>query len=116
MRARFAGTLKTHSFKKIYCAVKADHLQTQRLLFSVGARLQLTDQQAADAAIPEGRQERNINAANLMFARIDEQPAGAFAVAQDYFVARALVVVVMKLLLRFILHVEELADTIFIPT
>lgn len=115
MRAGLAGSLKTHSFKKINCAVEADYLQSQRFSFAVGARLELTEQHAADPAISERRQQRKINATNLVLTRVDQQAARALTVAPDYFIARVLVIAGMKILLRFILHAEEFANAIFVP-
>src|SRR5687768_16831015 len=62
------------------------------------------------------RVQSDIDAADLVFTRLEHQPADGLAVSRDDLIHGPSVLVCMKTLLRFVLHVEEFAHALFFPT
>jgi hypothetical protein len=59
--------------------------------------------------------QRQIDAANFVCAGCDGQPADWFAAHQHELIARVLMIA-LKITLSYVLHLEKLTDSIFIPT
>src|SRR5689334_12517758 len=62
------------------------------------------------------RQQSNFDAANFVFAWLKRHPPNRIVPAQHNLIDRSLVFARVKTLLRLVLHVEEFADPLFVPT
>jgi len=115
MRSGFTGAHEPCTLKQIHSTAEPDDLQTQWLAFAFGLVLQFADHESPDAVVTMFRQQRHVDATDLVFAAFHNQPAGRFPRQQDYLVICSLVFALVEMLLRFVLHSEKLADAFFVP-
>ena len=77
--------------------------------------MQLREQPASDSLIAKLRQERNVDAANLVISALNQQTPHRFPVHQYYSIIRAPIFTLEKAPLSLVLHLQELANLIGIP-
>ncbi len=116
MCSGFARAREAQAFEKTHGAAESDDLEAERFVRGGCFCLQLADELCAQTAAAIFGKQCQFDAADLVFAAFDDQPADWLSIRQNYFVRGISVIASEKLSLRLVLHPEKLADSIFIPT